>query len=137
MAASESEILGRLRHVRRLPRGHNGQDRWDAYCPAHETSHHSLAVARFPDGGWMLKCYAGCTQDEVLGAVGLRVVDLVPDSGSQNRMPKGHNGRSMEYNRMVRMIAQADRENGRRLSKKDKDLELSAWVSLKAAGETA
>ena len=84
----------------------------------------------------MLKCYAGCAQDEILGAVGLRVRDLCPDNGNQSRAPKGHNGRSMEYNRMVRMIAQADRENGKRLSKRDKDLELSAWLSIKAAGET-
>ena len=130
MAASDQEILGRLHKVRSLGRGNSGQDRWEAFCPAHDTHHHSLAIARFSDGGWMLKCYAGCTQDEILGAIGLNVRDLCPDSLPHDTQRR-YNGKSQEYNRMVLALAKADRANGKRLSRKDKELELSAWQSLK------
>lgn len=136
MAASDHEILGRLKNVRKLGRGTSGQERWEAFCPAHDTNHHSLAIAKFADGGWMLKCYAGCEQDEILGAVGLRVRDLCPDDKRiAHDTVRGYNGHSAEYNRLVLELAKADRAAGKRLSKRDKEVELGAWVTMRQITE--
>lgn len=53
-------------------------DQWSACCPAHDDRGPSLSVRELSDGRVLLHCFAGCTVDEVLGALGLEVADLFP-----------------------------------------------------------
>ena len=53
-----------------------------ARCPAHQgVSDNSLSVREGDDGRALLTCYAGCDLREIVGALGLGVVDLFADDG--------------------------------------------------------
>ncbi|HSD33710.1 MAG TPA: hypothetical protein VLB49_17475, partial [Gemmatimonadales bacterium] len=59
-----------LLHAKRVGRG------WKARCPAHEDdSADSLGVDP-GDGCTLLKCWAGCATEAVVGAVGKTMADL-------------------------------------------------------------
>ena len=47
-------------------------------CPSHDDSDKtpSLHVCPARDGGVLLKCFAGCTAEQVVGALGLTMRDL-------------------------------------------------------------
>src|SRR5262249_38664108 len=58
-------FLARLRNV--SPSG-NG---YTACCPAHDDKSPSLSVARGRDGRILVKCFAGCSAERVVSALGL------------------------------------------------------------------
>ncbi len=67
-------LLARLDGVRRT-----GTNSWVARCPAHPDRNPSLSVA-FRDGRLLIHCFAGCSPEAVLEAVGLTWRDLrAPD----------------------------------------------------------
>lgn len=68
---SAEAIVSRLAKVK----GRNGA--WTACCPAHDDKGPSLAI-REQDGKVLLHCFAGCTPDAVLGALGLDMTELFP-----------------------------------------------------------
>ena len=47
-------------------------------CPAHDDDPRtpSLSVGRFKDGGVLVKCFAGCSAQSVVSAMGLAMKDL-------------------------------------------------------------
>jgi 5S rRNA maturation endonuclease (ribonuclease M5) len=49
-------------------------------CPAHEDKTASLAVGKGRNGGVVVKCFAGCTTEEVVKSLGLTMKDLFPKS---------------------------------------------------------
>ena len=76
-------VLSRLEGVRQTARG-----KWLARCAAHDDRRPSLSVAEGDDGRVLLKCWAGCTVDAIVGAVGLEVADLfVPSHPGGGRPP--------------------------------------------------
>ena len=70
------DLLERLNKVR--PSGEG----WTAACPGHDDKNPSLAVSRGDDGRWLLKCFAGCDLDRILGALELEAKDLYPEDGN-------------------------------------------------------
>lgn len=77
---SADALLSKLHKVRRT-----GDGRWSACCPAHDDRGPSLSVRVMPDGKILLHCFAGCSAEEVLGAVGMEFSDLMPE-----RLPGEH-----------------------------------------------
>jgi hypothetical protein len=77
-------VLDRLRSKpRRSGRG------WTARCPAHEDRTPSLSITETADGKVLVKCWAGCSTESVLAALGLRWSDLFPrqaDSGRRSNV---------------------------------------------------
>lgn len=71
------ELLGSLTKVKK-----SGPDRWVACCPAHQDKSPSLTISLKPDT-ILIHCFAGCSTDEVLGAVGMTFDDLYPDHGRE------------------------------------------------------
>ena len=71
------DFLARLQTVKR--NGHG----FMARCPAHEDHTPSLSVAEGTDGAVLVKCFAGCSTEEIVQALGLDVKDLFPDPGTQ------------------------------------------------------
>lgn len=71
MSAPIDMVLDRLGGVRKTGRG-----KWIARCPAHDDRSPSLGIAEGNDGTVLVQCYAGCTQYEVVDALGLRMFDL-------------------------------------------------------------
>jgi hypothetical protein len=67
-------LLAKLDGVRRT-----GDGRWIARCPAHESkSQRSLSIREVEDGRVLVHDFAGCSIEEVLGAIGLQLSDLFP-----------------------------------------------------------
>lgn len=77
---SIDDFLGRLEGVEST-----GEGKWVARCPAHDDSNPSLGVAVGNDGRILVKCYAGCTTEAVVAAMGLKMCDLMPEG----KRPKG------------------------------------------------
>ena len=67
-------ILSRLEKVK----GRNGA--YTACCPAHSDKSPSLAIRELDDGRILMKCFGGCSVQEIMGAVGMEMGDLFPDT---------------------------------------------------------
>jgi replicative DNA helicase len=65
-------VLGRLDSPKRTANG------FDARCPAHDDRGPSLGISQAPDGRVLLRCRAGCSIEDVLGALELVKADLFP-----------------------------------------------------------
>lgn len=68
-------LLTRLQGVRKT-----GNNSWIARCCAHNDKSPSLTIAERDDGRVLIHCFAGCSADEVMGAVGLELKDLMPEN---------------------------------------------------------
>jgi hypothetical protein len=69
---NEPEILSKLHNVTRANNG------WSASCPAHDDETPSLSIGLGDDGRVLVHCFAGCTPEQVVAAVGMRMADLGP-----------------------------------------------------------
>jgi hypothetical protein len=56
-----------------------GHGRWVAKCPAHDDRSPSMAVRELDDGRILLHCFAECSPDEILDAIGMTFSDLYPE----------------------------------------------------------
>ncbi|MBA2270824.1 MAG: hypothetical protein H0W20_09530 [Chthoniobacterales bacterium] len=52
---------------------------WTANCPAHDDEHPSLSISEGRDGRVLLRCHAGCSNENVLAKIGLLPRDLFPN----------------------------------------------------------
>jgi Protein of unknown function (DUF3631) len=78
------EILNRLDGVR----GSGGK--FVAKCPSHDDQNASLRISQGDKGGVVVKCFAGCTFDDIVAAMGLKKTDFSPEgekSKRSNRSP--------------------------------------------------
>ena len=60
-----------------------GEGRWVARCPSHEDRRPSLSIRELEDQRVLLHCHAGCSVENVLGAVGLGFDALFPPRTDQ------------------------------------------------------
>jgi hypothetical protein len=72
MSPPVAVFVSRL-HGRRSGKG------WIAKCPAHDDRTPSLSINEGRDGRMLLKCFAGCTFDQIVSAAGLTTEDLFPE----------------------------------------------------------
>lgn len=68
-------LLSKLEGVRKRSDG-----QWSARCPAHQDKSPSLSIKEMPDGRILIRCFAGCGAAEVMETIGLRMIDLMPES---------------------------------------------------------
>lgn len=68
------KLLNQLTKVKRT-----GQESWIACCPAHADKNPSMTITEKDDGRVLVHCFAGCSVDSILGAVGLTFDDLYPE----------------------------------------------------------
>jgi KaiC/GvpD/RAD55 family RecA-like ATPase len=52
---------------------------WLTCCPAHEDKVPSLSISEGQDGRALIKCFAGCTPESIVAALGLQMTDLFND----------------------------------------------------------
>lgn len=57
------------------------KDGWMVRCPAHEDGTPSCSIGRGKDGSAVVHCFAGCTTESILSALGLSLADLYEESG--------------------------------------------------------
>lgn len=77
------QILSRLSKVRQRQ---NAQ--WSAICPSHNDKTPSLSIRETPEGSVLLHCFAGCTTNDVVQAIGLDPSNLFPPQNLSGREPK-------------------------------------------------
>jgi putative DNA primase/helicase len=73
LASPMDRVLDALQYT-----GERSGDRCMCLCPAHDDSRHSLSVRVGGEGKVLLHCFAGCSTERVLAAVGLKMRDLFP-----------------------------------------------------------
>lgn len=76
-------FLSRLSSIKRT-----GIGRYLACCPAHPDKHPPLNVRELDDGRILVKCFAGCSVEEVLDAVGLEFDALFPERAIGDHIPR-------------------------------------------------
>ena len=54
---------------------------YTARCPAHDDKEASLSISEGTDGRVLMKCFAGCSAEKVVDALGLKMSDLFPKRG--------------------------------------------------------
>ena len=124
VASSIDALLGRLDRVTQT-----GPAKWRAKCPAHDSSGLTLSIAEGDDGRALLNCFAGCTADEVVEAVGLRVSDLFTEplatsyapSNAPNPVILRRLAPALSVDRWVLEAARQDIKNCRSHSAKDRE----------------
>jgi hypothetical protein len=77
-------VLSRLEKVKKT-----GQGKYLAVCPSHEDKSPSLAI-KAVDDRLLLHCFAGCETSDVLGSLGLKFEDIMPNQRKGN-FPKEKN----------------------------------------------
>ena len=62
---------------------------WQSRCPAHEDQNPSLSIAEGDDGRALLKCHAGCTTEDVVAALEIRMADLYAGRSNEPASSQG------------------------------------------------
>ena len=84
--------------VDRLSAKRNGAG-WIAKCPAHDDRQPSLSINEGADGRVLLKCFAGCTTENIVAAIGLTMRDLFPNQIAQSVKANQHQQRRSQQRR--------------------------------------
>lgn len=79
-------LLSGLQKVERLSPG-NHQARYRACCPAHDDKNPSLSITLANSDAILIKCWSGCSTEEVVGALGMEMTDLFPDTNKYHASP--------------------------------------------------
>jgi hypothetical protein len=87
-----------------------GPNKWKACCPAHADKNPSLAITETSDGTVLLKCWAGCTAQDIVSAIGLELRDLFP---GEKRERRGPSKQAIEHERAVYLIGKSLLDNGK------------------------
>ena len=83
--------------ISRLKNVHETSNGWDACCPSHEDKKPSLSVSETDDGKVVFHCHAGCSQESVLQALGIKWADLFPTKPTNGRGQLGEIIASYDY----------------------------------------
>ncbi len=98
-----------------FPGAKRRQGYWSARCPSHDDRKASLSIREVADGRVTVKCFAGCSKDDVLSAVGLEWRELLPPTVSSR--PRRREG-TVKTERLAPTPPPADRaradERGKR-----------------------
>ena len=121
------EILLSLDRVKQ-----RGSNRWEAECPH---GHHKNARLGIMDTGdkTLLKCWAGCSIHDVVGAMGLSLSDLYHHEltvEKKEEKKKQHGYRELQHERLILQLAY----NSKSLTQQDRNRANKAHRRLKAAG---
>lgn len=125
------DFVARLEKVRKA-----GERSWSACCPAHEDRSPSLRVSD-KDGTILLKCFAGCSAQEIVSAVGVNLSDLFPPrnehEAKQYRRERVIRGtlKDLEHELRVALIILGDVTSGRALSSEDHQRAKRAQATLR------
>ena len=79
MVSQHSPIETVLSHLACVRKSVHG---WVARCPAHDDREPSLSVGLGHEGQILLTCFAGCSLERIVDAMGLTVADLFPHASS-------------------------------------------------------
>lgn len=127
-----NRVLSRLERVRKA-----GGVFW-ALCPAHDDHHPSLNITETNEGKILLKCWTGCTAQEVVDSIGLELRDLFPETESGWNKPRETIDREvLEHAQYVVQIGENWKQQGKNLTGKDRRdyLTAKAIVDIHGRGD--
>jgi len=78
-----AEIIARALRGRKVGRA------WMARCPAHEDREPSLSIKDAEDGKILVRCHAGCDQQQVIAALKARGIWKEQADGMADRSARG------------------------------------------------
>lgn len=136
-------LLARLNGVRKT-----GPNRWMARCPAREDRTPSLSIRLLDNGRILLHDFGGSGFDDILAAIGLEPLALIPEHLRHRREPiaaEPHRApipccdalRVLAFQANVVLIAAHDVANGMPLSEAALDQVARAVLMLEAAMQAA
>lgn len=67
-------LLSRLTKVKKT-----GKDSFIACCPAHQDKSPSMTIREVEEGKLLIHCFAECSVENIIGAIGLDFADIMPD----------------------------------------------------------
>src|SRR5260221_4773450 len=100
-------VLAHLKGVRSSLRG------WKACCPAHADHQPSLSIGLGEQGQVLLKCFAGCSLERIVEAMGLTITDLFPAATSTQEGQGTVSGQTRQPMLTLLDLALAAREGSR------------------------
>jgi hypothetical protein len=80
---SIEKLISRLDKVKST-----GRDRWTCCCPAHDDKSPSMHIKLDDSERILINCKTGCATHDILLAVGLDWVDVMPDDGNHTKPQK-------------------------------------------------
>ena len=114
-------LLNRLQKVKS-----SGRDSWMACCPAHEDKNPSMKID-IKNDKILIKCWTGCSVEDILGAVGMDFSDILPDkplyhrsSGSTPMLSSADALRIVKYEAAIIMMYGQDLKAGKTVSEDDR-----------------
>lgn len=116
-----------------------GKGRWQACCPAHKDKSPSLSIREMEDGRVLVHCFAGCSVNEVVDAVGLDLDCLFPPksltNGPREKRPFAAADalRAIGFEALVVCAASAALATGAGLSPSDRERLLQAGERIQSA----
>jgi len=134
-------LLSRLEKVRV-----RGEGSWMACCPAHEDSDPSLAITQADNGNVLIRCFAGCAPADIMSSVELDMGALFSDDfvtrhnnlihyeQQRRRIKRNQATPPMDQGTKDKLIideGRRKRANGEKLTERDMDLELQAYMRIK------
>ncbi|MFH1742170.1 MAG: DUF3987 domain-containing protein [bacterium] len=84
---------------------------WLGRCPSHNDRTPSLSIGTGDDGRILLKCFAGCSIENITTSLGISMRDLFPDSGTKPSVPEEippSNGKQKNPKRETRPVTVED-----------------------------
>lgn len=123
------DILSRLEKVRKT-----GPNNWLACCPAHDDNSPSLTLHAADDGRILVKCFAECSFEEIVGAVGLGWEPWFPPKPQSDFVPAVKRPfpaadvlEALWFETLVAVVSAAQMANGDPLTERDK---ARLWVAF-------
>ncbi|QQP85468.1 virulence-associated protein E [Entomomonas asaccharolytica] len=131
------KVLDKLDKVKAKKPTKDGLNQWQALCPSHADKSPSLTITECTDNTVLLKCWSGCTANEIVNAIGLQLKDLFkyePTHKQGNSSPsfkKLPSKQAIAHERLIIQIAEAQQNKGQLLNKADKQRYQLALQRLK------
>jgi DNA primase len=92
----------------------SGANRWMALCPVHGDRSPSMGIKECDDGTVLMNCFAcGANGVDVAEAVGVSTSELFPFDSNRPTGPTREQRATIEQDKVVMMIYEADKRGGR------------------------
>jgi hypothetical protein len=134
------DILSRLDKVKRT-----GANNWMACCPAHDDRSPSLTITSSDEGKVAVKCFAECSFESIVEAVGLgyeawfppKPIELDRSPAIRRPFPAGDVLESLAFESTVVAVAACNLANGIELTAEDKERLLVAYERIQRGRDLA
>jgi hypothetical protein len=132
--------------LNKLEKVRGSKGRWVACCPAHVDRSPSLAITETDDGRILLKCFAGCSAQQVVEAVGMDLTDLFPNDNNISSLKEKHFNKPVrrpfyatdllkiiQFEALLTSVAAFDLSEGRQVSDVDRKRLKTAFERINEA----